>query len=173
MLRDTIIAGIATHLPGQLDPAAMDRYVKLDDFSAEERRYGARIAWQAFLNAPLLGNGVGYFVQQGIVQGPHNMVLLTLSELGALGAAWFGVFTVSLFRFGSRIGLAAALIFLAACMFSHNLFDDAVWAILFGLYWRVAVGLRPARDRAPQANTVAQQWSSPAVSASSWKGGSA
>jgi len=88
-----------------------------EDESAYGRVVGFMVAWQMFLDHPLLGVGAGDFPAafyglnysykgfKGWHQ-PHNMLAQVLSELGLFGTITFGAFVITLFRTSFRIGFS-------------------------------------------------------------------
>lgn len=153
-----LFGGLILNMLGStLDAETFARYVTLNDYAANGRRFGAQMAWDIFTRSPLLGEGVGCDVINTAYDGPHNMFLLMLSELGIFGGAFFLTFLFALYKMGSGRNLALVLIFGACSLFSHNLFDQPYWAILLAMYWRVslvpeaqgvAVSRAPVRVRA-------------------------
>lgn len=56
-----------------------------DDFSVEERREVAELAWKIFIENPVLGDGVGATTTWASRGSTHNMYLLFLAEQGIFG----------------------------------------------------------------------------------------
>lgn len=102
----------------------------LDDYSAGEREYIALFAWQQFLQAPLLGHGLGFTLVWSADVGTHNMILRGVVEYGLLGAMIFPLLLVASVRSASpstnRVWLwLVAWIALLLSMFSHNMTEQA------------------------------------------------
>jgi putative inorganic carbon (HCO3(-)) transporter len=99
------------------DPSKAGRSDVSEDESAYGRVIGFVVAWDMFVDHPLLGVGAGDFPAafyglnysyKGIKgwHQPHNLPGQVLSELGLLGALTFGAFLFSIFRASSQIGSA-------------------------------------------------------------------
>lgn len=99
------------------DPGKAGNSEVSEDESAYGRVIGFVVAWQMFLDHPIIGVGAGDFAaawyglnyvykgQKGWHQ-PHNLLAQLLSELGLLGTLTFGAFVFGLFRTSFRIGSA-------------------------------------------------------------------
>lgn len=110
-----------------LDPNTLARLgsrgAALDDYSSIERSGVIVKGWEAFLEAPLLGHGVGYTYIWGDRTSTHNMVLLMGAELGLPGiAAYLGLFAVLIAR-ARGVYRLLAVVLLADGMFTHNQLD--------------------------------------------------
>jgi hypothetical protein len=117
------------------ESAGEERY----DFSAEERKHVADMAWEMFTNSPFFGEGIGSTVTWGATGSTHNMYLLLLADQGVFGGLLYLSFlSIIIFR-GIRllrqgvgqqdkdIGLALTLLgiyYTLIGFFSHNLLDD-------------------------------------------------
>lgn len=75
-----------------------------DDDAVEGRRYGALRAWNAFLDSPVIGKGVGSTALAVDLDGPHNMYLMLMAEHGVFGLFLY----VSLWGLLMRNGRAVA-----------------------------------------------------------------
>jgi O-antigen ligase len=140
------------------------------DEAVEGRLYGARMAWNLFVESPITGAGMGITNIEIIVkQGPHNMYLMMMAEQGFVGLAlylsflwlvwWAGrqLSKTALDQQGRDIGrslMFLALFFSAYSFFSHNVLEEP--QMLFVLAFLVA-----AAAESPRARPV---WVSPPVS---------
>jgi O-antigen ligase len=59
------------------------------DFSMRERAFVAQLAWERFLENPLIGNGIGSTLSKGARVGTHNMYLMLMAEQGLFGLALY------------------------------------------------------------------------------------
>jgi hypothetical protein len=125
-----------------------------EDIAVEGRKFGARQAWQIFLENPLTGKGTGatsLTIQQ---EGPHNMYLLLMAEQGMLGLALYVSLWLILMRQGRRIarsactahdqdigkGLALLAMYMATYgFFSHNVLEEP--HTMFLLAFAAAAGM--------------------------------
>jgi O-antigen ligase len=115
--------------------------VEETDEAAEGRLYGARQAWQMFLQEPVIGRGLGVTTLEAVVQeGPHNMYLMLMAEQGFLGLALYLTLIAIVGRHGRRLARTAvdqegrdignATVLYAAFLatggfFTHNLLEEA------------------------------------------------
>jgi hypothetical protein len=105
-----------------------------------DRLYLADRGIDMFLNAPLFGNGVGSARTSGNdpPDGPHNMYILMLCELGLAGGIWIAAFLRSIARYGAPFGLLVVIMFSVSAVFTHLLFEWPAVGMLFALYLVVA-----------------------------------
>jgi hypothetical protein len=111
------------------------------NFTADDRDrlYLAERGIDAFLNAPLFGNGTGSSdTVGGPPDGPHNMFILMFAELGLVGGIWITAFLRSIARYGAPFGLMVVAMFSLSAVFTHNHFDWPAVGMLFALYLVVA-----------------------------------
>lgn len=102
----------------------------LNDYSSGEREYVAAYAWQQFMQAPLLGHGLGYIWVWGPDVASHNLILRHLVEYGAIGALILPLFLYCSVRSSADEGgrawrwVVAGLVVLLS-MFTHNMLEQA------------------------------------------------
>jgi len=90
------------YLPGEIrTPVRIDNMLNYENFNfgGEEglqvRVKSAELAWEMFLNSPVIGNGYGSFKGYNNIKWatdqkyPHNIILEILSELGIVGLLFF------------------------------------------------------------------------------------
>jgi hypothetical protein len=138
VLWDPIQYGLGLAL--NLDSRAAGRLFSVDDSDSVSRLYAADLAWRQFLSSPWFGNGVGFYLNWEYDEGPHNTLLLTAAEFGVAGIAWLIGLSVAVLRLPGRRGGVALAAFIATALFSHNMFDDGIWAFLFACYWFYGLG---------------------------------
>jgi len=109
------------------------------NFTADDngRLYVAEQGIEMFLDSPLFGNGVGSS-RIPPDNGPHNIFLLLLAELGVVGGIWIAAFFLSIARYGAPFGLLLALMSFVSAPLTHNFLDDAPLGMLAALYLVVA-----------------------------------
>jgi O-antigen ligase len=137
-----------------------------EDAAVEGRRFGARQAWQMFLDSPVIGRGVGATSRAIVQEGPHNMYLMLMAEQGILGLVLYVSLWVALLRRGRRIarwarsederdvGNAVALlaVFLAVYgFFSHNVLEEPHMMFVLAFLSAAAFNAMRAPSRAPAA----------------------
>jgi hypothetical protein len=105
------------------------------NFTADDngRLYVAEQGIDMFFDAPLFGNGVGSS-RVPPDNGPHNMLVLMLAELGLVGGIWIAAFLLSIARYGVPFGLLLAIMYSVSAPFTHNYLEDAPLGMLFALY---------------------------------------
>ena len=133
-----------------------------DDFAVEGRKYGARQAWEIFVDNPVTGKGPGAASLSIQQEGPHNMYLLLMAEQGILGLFLYVSLWVLLIRSGRRIarfarsvedrdiGNALVLfgVFIATYgFFSHNVHEEPF--TIFVLAFLAAAGFATRRTQSP------------------------
>jgi O-antigen ligase len=110
-----------------------------NDDSIDDRIYPALRAWEMFLDAPLMGKGVGVTSIPSLGDGTHNMYLMLMAEQGLTGLLLY-VSLIALLahrgwilvheavtRYGADLGRALVLYagFVAAYgLFSHNVLEE-------------------------------------------------
>jgi hypothetical protein len=149
------------------------RDVEEEDAAVEGRRYGATRAWHAFLDAPVMGGGIGSTSLAVQLDGPHNMYLLLMAEQGVLGLFLYVSLCALLIRSGRRIARAAgtahdrdvgnALVLFGLFMatygfFSHNVLEDPFTMYLLAFLVAAGSGARfvpspGAKELAPPGRT--------------------
>jgi len=98
-------------------------------------------AWRMFLDAPLLGKGLGATIDwEDTINSSHNQFLNLAGDHGILGLVAFPALGLALFL-ANRSSTGFALALMAAGAFSHNLLDDR--AIL------LTISLAASRDALP------------------------
>ena len=111
------------------------------------RGYLARKGWEFFLQAPLLGNGLGATVDWTISdQSSHNQFLNLAGDHGVLGFVLFPALALAI-AVGNPAGAALAVALMLAGLFSHNLLEDSPTLL--------AVALAAARSTASDARADA------------------
>lgn len=129
----------------------------LNDFSAGEREYIAGFGWSQYLQAPVIGHGLGYMWVWAASVGTHNLILRHLVEYGILGALIFPLFLYCGIKASPPgtdrpwLWLVAAIALLLS-LFSHNMLEQAS----FVLSW-LAICLMPPGVRSPPARHGKQE----------------
>jgi O-antigen ligase len=143
-----------------------------EDLAVEGRKFGARQAWEMFLDDPVVGKGPGATSLAVRQEGPHNMYLLLMAEQGVLGLFLYLSLVALLIRSGRRVIRSAvdeedrdvgrALVLFGVFMatygfFSHNVLEEPF--TMFILAFLVAGGFRArarsAALRSPPARAAA------------------
>jgi len=142
---------------------------RVGDFSTREREWVAELAWQQFLDNPLLGDGLGATISRGQRAGTHNMYLLLMAEQGLVGLALYLSLIGLLFFKGRRlvrraldsndrdIGRAMVLYALFVALYgvaSHNVLEEPHGMFILGFI--AAAGFEAAR----RARNAAAEWTS-------------
>jgi O-antigen ligase len=128
----------------------------LNDHSAGKREYLAAYAWQQFLQAPLLGHGLGYSWVWGVDVASHNLILRHLVEYGLIGVLIFPLFLYCSIRSAPDGNnrdwrwLVGGLVLLLS-MFTHNMLEQAN----FLLPW-LAICLMPSARAEPSVERESQ-----------------
>ena len=134
-----------------------------EDSAVEGRKYGAARAWQAFLDSPAIGHGIGSTSLAVDLDGPHNMYLMLMAEHGVFGLFVYLGLCALLIRRGRGVARAALTVedrdignalavfggFMAIYgLFSHNVLEDPFTIFLMAFLTAAAAGARRAvRDR--------------------------
>lgn len=102
----------------------------LSDSSARERDYIVGYSWSQFLQAPVLGHGLGYMWVWAADVGTHNLIMRHLVEYGVVGSLIFPLFLFASIRFTvegkeRRWLWSVAGVALLLSLFSHNMLEQA------------------------------------------------
>lgn len=95
----------------------------VDDYSSFERAGVLQAGWRAFLDAPILGHGLGFTREWDQPVSTHNMFVLFLAERGIIGCVLYLLLLGSMLIFSRGV---ARLLSIAVCIdafFTHNQFD--------------------------------------------------
>jgi O-Antigen ligase len=101
------------------------------------RLYAAEKGIDMFLDAPLVGKGIGSTRVSQYIE-PHNTFVLMLAELGLVGSIWIAAFLLSMARYGAPFGLLVVIMFCVSASFTHQLVEWPAVGMLFALYLVVA-----------------------------------
>ena len=130
----------------------------IEDAAVEGRKYGATVAWNMFLENPLLGRGTGATSREVLMEEPHNVYLALMAEQGIFGLALYvslvgilarrgwRLYRTAVSRHGQEAGQVMVLFafFLATYgVFIHNVLKEPY--TLFVLAFIVAMGFEAAR----------------------------
>lgn len=114
-----------------------------EEGSSESRLYVARLAWQQFVEHPLLGNGIGAAQELGVEVSTHNMYLLFITEHGILGIFIFPLLVYLVIQRAcgetKHIGFCFAAFILTWGLFSHNILEQRFILIIFSLMAAMSV----------------------------------
>lgn len=114
-----------------------------EEGSSEERLDVARLAWQQFVEHPLLGNGIGSAQALGVKVSTHNMYLLFMTEHGILGIFIFPLLVYLVIRHArgetKHIGFCFAAFILIWGLFNHNVLEQRFMLIIFSLMAAMSV----------------------------------
>lgn len=140
-----------------------------EDEAVEGRRYGAKRAWETFLDYPVTGRGTGATSRSIHQEGPHNMYLKLLAEQGVIGLllyislililvgrgrrAWRQARTPQGRDLGRALTLCGVLIS-AYGFFSHNVLEEPYTIFVLGFLMAGACGALPDTARAQVARPV-------------------
>lgn len=104
-------------------------------FSELERAYVAEKGWLQFLNAPILGNGVGSTELWDARASTHNIYITLLSDFGVIGAFVLPLLVVAVTRGRNRSATPERAAFACFVLFwgvvSHNLLNEYYFLIAF------------------------------------------
>jgi O-Antigen ligase len=129
-----------------LDANTIARVEFASNDSTAERMLLIERGLEAFAEAPLLGQGVGYTHAWDASASVHNMMILLLAEQGLLGGIWFLGLLALLWSYGRPYGVAIAIAIFVSGLFSHNHFERPTLALVVALYLVAAVRRqRPSR----------------------------
>ena len=111
-----------------------------EDASAIERKAVVLSAFEGFSQKPMLGNGLGSSFRTGLdfasAVGTHNLFLQLAAEIGIVGVlVFFGGMMLVIVQNRSVGGLALALLFSIANVFSHDLLSQVFIGLLFVLFF--------------------------------------
>ena len=143
---------------------------RVEELPLEGRASLWRLAWEAGLESPLLGNGLGsahhlergWINSEGILMGAHNQYLILFGEAGVLPALFFVSFLVVTVAAGFRKRAASAALVavsgwtLVLALFSltlHGLLTLHACTFIIGLscaFTASALGEQGAQPEAPQ-----------------------
>jgi hypothetical protein len=143
----------ALFLFGAMDTLDPNAALGADDFTS--RASSLRDAADLYVNAPVLGAGIGGFSAVGPLPYPHNLIGEIGSELGLVGililVAWFALALRGAARSPVLVGLVVATA--TYTLFSGNVASDAE----FWIFTSLAVAMIPVgRARAAQRAAVAE-----------------
>jgi hypothetical protein len=126
-----------------LDANTIARVEFASNDSTAERMLLIERGLEAFADAPLFGQGVGYTHAWDASASVHNMTILMLAEQGLLGGVWFLALLVLLWSYGRPYGVAIVIGLFVSGLFSHNHFERPALALLVALYLVAAVRRQP------------------------------
>jgi hypothetical protein len=89
------------------------------DFSKKEREEVALRAFEDWRDAPIMGNGIGYYDPYRGTR-PHNEYLEVASDMGFVGLALVLALLFLLWRSGTAVGVLFAIHMFVSNFFSHN-----------------------------------------------------
>jgi O-antigen ligase len=116
---------MAVHQSTAIIRMIRERYVEqtLNQRYTSDRERITAEAWNLFVSHPVIGSGLdGYYASQLVeerFEHPHNLVLATLAESGLLGGLLL---------------MSAVISFLAATLKTRPLTNDALFALVIGIY---------------------------------------
>jgi hypothetical protein len=125
-------AGLVDALFPSLDANTRNRLELSTDDNG--RFYAAKLGLDAFVNAPFFGNGAGATRDGSAENGPHNMLVMVLAELGIVGGLWFCAYLFSIARYGLPFGFLLLLMISFNSMFTHNFFEWPGVGMLIAFY---------------------------------------
>jgi hypothetical protein len=144
-------------LANLLDPNTIARLgasgSAIDDYSTQERNDVAWFGIQAFLDSPILGNGLAHTHEWRETASTHNMLILQMAEQGILGLITYGVFMVALVVSNRGLGFALAVVLGASGMFNHNQFDSLFQIVVIA--FAMATGARHGSFQVLPSSTYA------------------
>ncbi|HEX2826102.1 MAG TPA: O-antigen ligase family protein [Burkholderiales bacterium] len=145
------------HVKGVVERLNWFRDTAEEDSAVEGRKWGAKRAWEAFLDSPAIGNGIGATSLAVDLDGPHNMYLMLMAEHGIFGFLLYISLCALLVRQGRSvarwarsvrdrdIGNSMALFGMALAVygfFSHNVLEDPFTVFLMAFLTAAAFGAR-------------------------------
>ena len=112
-------AGLGRYLDENTATRISGSFVGQHDESTADRLRVARRGIAAFLDAPLVGHGIGALNTRDLFTEPHNQYIVVAAEMGIIGLAMFLTSLVLIFRSGSDLGRMMAAAYAFGCMFLH------------------------------------------------------
>jgi O-antigen ligase len=94
-------------------------FIGQNDDSSEDRLRVAQRGIAAFLDAPLLGHGIGALHTRDLFTEPHNQYIVVAAEGGIVGLAMFVSLIVLLWISGSDVAQIMAAAYAFGCVFLH------------------------------------------------------
>ena len=120
-----------------LDTNALSRiassFVSQEDESTKDRLRVAQRGISAFLNAPLLGQGIGALNTRALRTETHNQYIMVAAELGVVGLIVFLALLYLLWRNGTNISRMIALTYAFGCLFLHTLLVMPAMSLVFAI----------------------------------------
>jgi O-antigen ligase len=134
----------------------------IDDSSTLDRSDVLAAGWQAFLDSPILGNGLGYTFEWLQPESTHNMYVLMLAEQGVLGTLLYVSLLGALLAWSRGVFRVVAVLIAVAAFFTHDQLDQPYATAVMGVtlaalmsgghanrqanrLWRVAGAALPAQ----------------------------
>lgn len=116
-----------------------------EDASTQQRATAAALAWQYFLDHPLLGAGLGATTDWALPYSTHNIYLRHVAEHGLLGLWIYPLFVWIIARRAPRVARwPTAVAFLVMGLVSHSVLDN--WPLVIFAAWCAAT---PPDEREP------------------------
>lgn len=140
-----LFAKIALALDPFLNQNTVGRLQFAVDQNTKDRLYLASAGFNAFMDNPIFGLGVGYTYQWQVGNDVHNLFLMFAAEYGIIGLAWIAGFVVLILRYPRPYGIWFAGVFCASAMFTHNHMDNPAFGVLAALYLVAAARLSQGR----------------------------
>jgi O-antigen ligase len=117
---------------------------RAEDFSADERKQVAALAWEMFSENPILGHGVGASVDWSYEQSSHNEYLNLMVDHGILGFFILPFLVLAVIwrsdRECKQMSFVFAVFILFMGFFSHNILSERHFLISFALFATMSKG---------------------------------
>ena len=136
-----IQAGAGKYLDSNTLPRIASSFITQDDESTKDRILVAKRGIDAFLKAPVLGNGIGALKTREFQFEPHNQYILVAAELGVVGLGLILALMYLLWRNGTDVTRIIAITYGVGCLFLHVL----LWMPAMPLTFALAVSYTAGR----------------------------
>lgn len=123
----------------------------IDDYSTMEREGVLRAGWQAFLDSPIYGHGLGYTLEWSEPVSTHNMFVLYLAERGLLGCLIYILMLSAILACTRGVYRLLAIAIWIDAFFTHNQLDLMCEAAAIG----AVIASTSRRDPATQSSEKA------------------
>jgi O-antigen ligase len=126
-------AGVGNYLDRNAQARISGSFFGQSDYSSMSRKYVAERAFQMFLEAPLLGHGLGATetVEYGV--SAHNMYLRLGVDMGIVGVLMLLVFLWLLWRANTNVSGIIAVVYAFTGLFTHNYFEQPALQLVIAL----------------------------------------
>lgn len=126
-------SGMDKYLDSNTLPRIASSFVTQEDESTKDRLLVAQRGVTAFLDAPVLGQGIGALNTREFRIETHNQYIMVAAELGIVGLMIFLALFYALWRSGTDISKMIALTYGFGCLFLHMLLSMPAMPLAFAV----------------------------------------